>query len=147
MLNIFKKIKKKNRIICGGEYCAEILQKGKTVGKIYYRQPDYDEVLTFVYENEFLLTTSDEIKAISKMDNKDKIPGMHKKIDKDIFRRFGEKIFIRSEGFCDKNETPLEELNPEEQFVIIAKYYSHCIQEIVSKAYAVETSVKKKSLQ
>ena len=127
---------------CGGECFVEVVKRGSTVGKLWYRMPTSDEILSYAWDEQNSLMTKSNLRKIESEGNKTK--KMHEILINEFFLPYSKKIFLRAEGrFFDENNVPIGGTS-DEQFEAIKKTHSHLLVGVCETAYRNEFMVKKK---
>ena len=139
-LNLFRD---KPRLQCGGEGICEVVVRGQVCGTIKYRKPTSDEKLDYVYRLQSGLGSEAQLKEISGA-GENKAQKCHEILIRDLSIPLAQKIFIGSTGFTDKENKPIDALSIENQFSLIAEYFSFALVDLVAHAYTADGVVKKK---
>lgn len=132
--------------ICGGEGFIEFVDAlGRVKSKIYFMRPDSDMRLNYAHEYQDKTANDKQLREIKA--DQDKGGNTSKKIYqiiiRDLFLPYAEKIFSRSEMYCDENRKPIDNWEKEKQFALIKKYYSHHLINMVTTAFGDDSTLKK----
>ena len=134
--------KKKKHPRCGGEYRCDVVDKwGRACASIWYRMPNADEMIEYVHDMQYIISDKEEIEKIALVKNKSKEFHLNILMPKSL--PYAKKIFLRSSGFRDDKNKPIELGTVEEQFEQVAKYHSHKLLQLVQIAYNEEFALKK----
>jgi len=133
-------------MICGGSGSVAVCDRlGREVATLYFRRPDSDEILSYVYEQQNAIGGNEaKLRELQNTKTEKQVNRMHEMLVHDFYLPWAEKIFIRCEGYTDSNGKALDKAPKEQQFEALKKYYSHNLVDMTAFAFEREGSVKKK---
>jgi len=133
-------------MICGGVGCVAVLDRlNREVARIYFRRPNSEEILTYVYEQQNIVGDSESrLREIQQTKSDKQVNKIHEVLVRDFYLPWAEKIFVRCEGYVDSNGKSLDTAGDKAQFDALKKYHSHSLVDMTAFAFEREGSVKKK---
>jgi len=145
MLKILSIFAKKVSPSCGAEESVNVVDRfGRTVARLFYRQPSGDMRLEYIDCRIGLLDESESISSIKNAGAGHETKAIYKLYRDELFLPFAERIFIRSEGYRTDNNKPVDVLSKSEQFEWLKKYYPDNLSDMTVIAFEPKYSVKKK---
>jgi len=137
---------RKPQMICGGTGCVAVCDRlGREMARLYFRRPESDEILTYVYEQQNAIVGKEsKLRELQSINQDKQLNKMHEMLVHDFYLPWAEKIFIRSEGYLDGDKKSIDKTDAPEQFAILKRFYSHNLIDMTVAAFEREGSVKKK---
>lgn len=131
----------KQALQCGGEVCWVCEDEyGREIARIFHRRPTSDEILNYVYYFQSVIANESNLRKIgSASDEAKEITD----IIQSKMIEYGEKIFLRAEGF-EVDGKRIEDLDTEEQLKAVTKYYGYYLRDIADAAHSRTGKIKKK---
>jgi len=136
-------VRRKKNPRCGGIAFVEVVNGyGQLVAKLFYRIPTYKEILQYEYQYSNIFESISQLREIKKSEKTTE--KVFDALMDELFYPYAKKIFEYSEGYLDKNKKYIDSKTKSEQFDFIREYFGHHLVDMVSVAYKIDTTCKKK---